>query len=62
MYETYRMPGREHELDLERAVGKRHLAIAVRAERERSPAKARVEPERQKWARLVPRRLGASIR
>ena len=59
MHETYRMLGREHELDLEREARKRHLAVAVRAER--GPAKARVEPERQKRAWLVPRRLGGLL-
>ena len=60
MHETYRMLGREHELDLEREARKRHLAFAVRAER--GPAKARVETERRKWAWLAPRRLVALLR
>lgn len=60
MHETYRMLGREHELDLEREARKRHLAAAVRAERD--PAKVRVESEQRKRAWRVPRRLGALLR
>jgi hypothetical protein len=61
VHETYRMLGREHELDLEREARKRHLADRVRAGR--GPAKVRAEAEQpRKWAWLLPRLLGALVR
>jgi hypothetical protein len=61
VHETYRMLGREHELDLERETRKRHLAVRARAGR--GPLKGEVETERpRKRAWLVPRRFGALVR
>jgi hypothetical protein len=45
--ETYRMLGREHELDLAREARNRGLATAVRAERRAAPE--RVEAKRRDW-------------
>jgi hypothetical protein len=63
--ETYRMLGREHELDLAREARNRGLAAAVGADR---TSGARVEPKRRRWAegptwvRRVPLRLAALFR
>ncbi len=58
MHETFRVLGREHELDLEREARKRHLAAAMRAEHGRAKP---VERQRQKRALLVSRLLAALL-
>jgi hypothetical protein len=55
MHETYRMLGREHELDLEREARNRSLAAALPAKPAR--VKAPAEPTQRWRARFVPRPL-----
>jgi hypothetical protein len=51
---TYRMLGREHELDLEREAQRRHAGIAARrAKRASRPP----EKPRSHWLASLPRRL-----
>jgi hypothetical protein len=61
VHETYRMLGREHELDLEREARKRRLAVALHAAKP-APAKALSKLERHKWGWFMPRRLAALLR
>jgi hypothetical protein len=64
--ETFRMLGREHELDLEREAQRRGLAAAVKADH-RAPT-AGLEPRRKEWAKRrrwtwhVPDRLASLFR
>lgn len=53
MDETYRMLGRERELDFERHARNHDLARSL--PREQDPAKTVAESRRRSWTRLVPR-------
>ena len=65
VHETYRMLGREHELDLEHEAARRGLAATARQHR---ASKAHVEPKRRRWTQRptwvwrVPHRLAALLR
>ena len=58
MDETYRMLGREHELDLEREAQRRRLAAALPAKPKPARTKA-LETARVHLSGLMPRRLTA---
>jgi hypothetical protein len=64
--ETYRMLGREHELDLEREARKQSLAAAVRADgratRSHVLPNLRKLTERWRWVSRVPGRVAALLR
>ena len=53
MHETYRMLGREHELDLVREARNRRLARSL--PRETARTKTAAEQPRPQWSRFVPR-------
>ena len=61
MYETLRMLGEQHEVDLQREASKFHLAAAVRPAR-RLPRPTRVRIARRTWAALVRSHLGTLLR
>ena len=59
VHETYRMLGREHELDLEREARKRHLAAALSGAK---PAPAKAAARRRTRMLVIPHRLVALFR
>ena len=61
MYETLRMLGEQHEVDLKREASKYHLAAAVRSERP-LPRPIRARIAKRTWAALVHSRLGTLLR
>ena len=66
MDETYRMLGREHELDLEREACKQRVAARMqadgRAAKARAGARPRERAKRRIWVGRVPARLAALVR